>query len=153
MSKIVDLIQQGFDRRWSYPSWWNLLIALPWALGAILAIHEWNVDRTVAKREQTKDGTITAHEPANHNQYRYSFSVNGRSYSGRESPRKEEPRIGQRVTVFYDPLDPTKNALTDFGDLEMESLGPVPMVLVGIGGVALFIRQRRRAHLTPILFT
>jgi hypothetical protein len=97
-----------------------------------------------AQREKITNGTITAHEPANHNRYGYSFSVNGKSYSGWESPRKEEPHVGQQVTVFYDPIDPTKNALTDFTDLETDSLGPVPILLFGIGAVALFIRYRRR---------
>lgn len=140
MSKIAE----RFDRTWSHPSWWNLLIVLPWGIAVALAIHEWTVDRTVAKREKVTNGTITAHEPANHNRYGYSFSVNGKPYSGWESPRKEEPHIGQQVTVFYDPVDPTKNALTDFADLETDSLGPVPMLLFGIGALALFIRYRRR---------
>jgi Protein of unknown function (DUF3592) len=144
MSKIADYMQQRFDQTWSHPSWLNLLIVLPCTLGVVLAIHEWVVDRTVAQREKTTDGRITAHEPANHNRYGYSFSVSGESYSGWESPRKEEPHIGQQVTVFYDPADPTKNALTDFAELETDSLGPVPMLLFGIGSVALFIRYRRR---------
>jgi hypothetical protein len=144
MSKIADYLQERFDRTWNHPSWWNLLIVLPWGLGVALAIHEWSVDRTVAKREKITNGTITGHEPANHNRYGYSFSVNGKSYSGWESPRKEEPHIGQQVTVFYDPVDPTKNALTDFAELETNSLGPVSMLLLGMGAVALFIRYRRR---------
>lgn len=78
------------------------------------------------------------------NRYGYSFSVDGKSYSGWESPRTEELRIGQQVTVFYDPLEPTKNAITDFADLETESLGPVPTLLFGIGALAFFIRHRRR---------
>ena len=125
-------------------SWWNLLIVLPWAIGVVLAIHELGNDRTIAQREKTTNGRIAAHEPANHNRYGYSFSVNGKSYSGWESPGKEEPHIGQQVTVFYDPVDPARNALTDFADLEMDSLGPVPVLLFGIGAVALFIRYRRR---------
>jgi hypothetical protein len=32
-----------------------------------------------------------------------------------------------------------RTALTDFADLEMESVEPVPMLLLGIGAVALFI--------------
>jgi hypothetical protein len=71
-----------FDQLWSHPSWWNLLITLPWALGAGIAIHEWAVDRTVARREQTTLGTITAHEPENHNKYGYSFAVNGKPTVG-----------------------------------------------------------------------
>lgn len=144
MNKIADHMQERFDRTWSYPSWWNLLVVLPWTLGVVLAIHECTTDRMVAPREKTAGGRIIAHEPANHNRYGYSFSVNGKPYSGWESPGKDKSRIGQSVTVFYDPLDPTRNALTDFADLEINSLGPVPLLLFGIGTVALFIRYRRR---------
>ena len=58
--------------------------------------------------------------------------------------RGQELRIGQSVTIFYDPLDPARNAFTDFADLETNSLGPVPILLFGIGTVVLFIRYRRR---------
>jgi hypothetical protein len=34
--------------------------------------------------------------------------------------------------------DGSRNALTEFADLETDSLGPVPMVLLGIGAVASF---------------
>jgi Protein of unknown function (DUF3592) len=144
MSKIIDLIQQRFNRTWSYPSWWNLLIVLPWLLGIALAMREWAVDRPISQREKTTQGTIAAHEPANHNRYGYSFSIDHRSYRGWESPGKQDLRIGQKVTVFYDPLDPSRNALTDFAELEMGSIGAVPMLLVGIGAVAVFIAYRRR---------
>jgi len=127
------------------------LIVLPWGIGVACAIYECHVDRTVAQRETIINGTITAHEPANHNRYGYSFSVNGKSYSGWGSPRKEEPHIGQQVTVFYDPVDPTTNALTDFADLATNSLGALPMLLFGIGAVAFFIRYRRRQARPPKL--
>ncbi|MBV9155792.1 MAG: DUF3592 domain-containing protein [Acidobacteriaceae bacterium] len=149
MSKIADLIQQRFDRTWSYPSWWNLLIVLPWLLGTALVVHEWAVDRTIAQREKTADGTITTHQAANHDRYGYSFSINDRSYSGWQSPAKQDFRVGQQVTVFYDPLDPTRNALTDFSELEIGSIGPVPILLLGIGCVAVFIAYRRRRVQSP----
>ena len=97
----------------------------------------------VAQREKTTNGSITAHEPTNHNRYGYSFSVDGKPYSGWEIPRNKELHIGQQLTIFYDPIDPTKNAITDFADLEMDSLGPVPLLLFGIGAIALFIGYRR----------
>jgi len=108
-------------------------------------------DGEVAKRERTVLGTITAHQPANHNRYGYTFSLNGQSYSGWETPRKEEPLIGQLVTVYYDPADPTQNALTDFAELKIESLGPLPVLLLGIGGLVFFVLQRGRRPTTPIL--
>jgi hypothetical protein len=145
MGKMVDHIRT--TQTWSYPSWWNLFIALPWALGAVVAVHGWTVNRAVAEREQTTVGTITAHDEANHNQYGYIFSVNGKSYMGLETPRKEELHIGQRVRVYYDPTDPTMNALTDFAELATASLGLVPLVLFGVGALVLFIRHRRRRWL------
>jgi hypothetical protein len=146
ISKIFDEMQERVAQRWRQLSWWNLLIVLPWVAGAALAIHTWTVDRAVAEREQTVLGTITAHEPTHHNRYGYKFSVHGKSYTGWESPRKEEPHLGQRVTVYYDPNDPARNALSDFNDLKVESLGPLPLLLFGVGAVAYLIHRRRRRN-------
>ena len=70
--------------------------------------------------------------------------MNGKSFTGWESPRKDKLQIGEQVRVYYDPLNPNKNALTEFRDLGMESLGPLPLTLFGIGAVAWYIRGRRR---------
>jgi len=133
---------------WIYPSWWNLLVVLLWMIGTVLFVYEWNVDRGIATREQTTHGVITAHEPANHNRFGYLFSVNGKTFTGWESPGKDGLNVGQRVLVYYDPLNPSKNALTEFGDLGMNGLGPVPMMLFGIGAVAWYIKARRRKSRT-----
>jgi hypothetical protein len=94
------------------------------------------VDRTVGKTEKTALATIIAHEPANHNRYGYSFVVNGKSFTGWDTSLKDEPRIGQNQIAYYDPSDPATNALTDFTDLGTRRLSPVPLSLMGIGGVA-----------------
>jgi hypothetical protein len=52
--------------------------------------------------------------------------------------------IGQQVVVYYDPLNPSKNALTEFRELGMENLGPLPLVLFGLGAAAWYIKTRRR---------
>ena len=130
--------------KWRHPSWWNLLIVVPWALGSAWLIHEFTVERAVAGREKTAPGTITAHEPANHNQYGYAFSVNGKTYSGRDGAEKQAPRIGKQVLVYYDPHNPAMNALTSFAELEGQSIGPVLFMFLGIVGVTIFIVQRRR---------
>ena len=52
--------------------------------------------------------------------------------------------IGKQVIVFYDPQNPIRSALTDFHDLSISSVGPVPMLLFGIGGVAVLILYGRR---------
>ncbi len=131
---------------WSRPSWWNLLIALPWLLFTSLLIHQWIVDRVVAERQKTALGTITAHERSNHNQNRYNFSVSGMTYVGLDSARKGAPQIGQQVLVYYDPTDPATNALTDFARLNDDSLAAVPMALLMTGIVALYIFAKRREN-------
>jgi hypothetical protein len=136
------------------PTWWTLLVVLPWAIGLAWTIHDWNKNRAVVRRERIAAGTITAHEVSNHNQYRYRFSIDGQSYSGLgSSPKdftdsdnssKEETAVGQQVPVYYDPLDPSINALRDFANLSTDSFGPVPILLLGIGAVAFYIFIRRR---------
>jgi hypothetical protein len=125
-------------------------VVLPWAIGTILFIHEWRVDRDIATREQTTQGVITAHEPANHNRYGYVFSVRDKSFTGWESPGKDGLKIGKQVLVYYDPLNPNKNALTEFRALGINVLGPVPTMLFGIGAVAWYIKaQRRKSQSSP----
>jgi Protein of unknown function (DUF3592) len=121
-------------------------VVLPWALGAIFLIHGWKVDKEIAARQQTTQGVITAHEPANHNRYGYTFFVNGKIFNGWESPMKRELSVGQDVTVYYDPQDPNKNALTDFAELGLSNLGPLPVVFFGIGLLAWYIGWQRRRH-------
>jgi hypothetical protein len=123
-----------------------MLVALPWVIGLVFSIYVGIADRILAQREKKTQGTIASHEPSNHNRYGYTFSVNSKSYSGWESPRKEEPTVGQQVTVYYDPDDPNRNALTDFRDLSLESFGPTPLLMFGIGAVAVFIRRQRRGR-------
>ena len=144
MSNMVDPVARRTARTWANPTWWNLLVVLPWAIGAILCIHEWRVDRDIATRELTAQGVITAHQPGNHNRYGYVFSVGAKSFTGWEMPGRDGREIGNQVLVYYDPLDPNKNALSEFRELSMNILGPVPMMLFGIGGVAWYIRARRQ---------
>jgi Protein of unknown function (DUF3592) len=135
-----------FDHYWLRSSWWTLLITLPWAIGLAFSIYVGLTDHAIAQREQAAQGMIAFHEPANHNGYGYTFSANGKSYSGWDIPTNNEPTVGQQVLVYYDPKDPNKNALSDFGDLTIKSFGPIPLLMFGIGFVALFIRSRMRRN-------
>jgi hypothetical protein len=146
----IDRITTKATRAWYRPSWWNLLVALPWALGLVFLIKEWRTDSHIATRQQTTSGIVTAHEPVNHDRYGYRFEVDGKAYTGWQIPKDSELAIGQQVIVFYDPENPSANSLTDFHDLSISSLGPVPMLMFGIGAVAVFILyRRRRSTATP----
>lgn len=149
IGSAIDGMVTRASRAWTHPSWWNLLVILPWVLGLAFLIHEWRTDSQVAGRQQTASGIVTAHEPANHNRYGYKFEVDGKSYTGWESPKGSELAIGKQVIVFYDPQNPSRNALTDFHDVSTSVLGPVPTLLFGIGAVTAFIFYKRRRGTLP----
>lgn len=149
IGNAIDEIVARASRTWSRPTWWNLLVVLPWALGVAFLIQESRTERQIAGRQQTTFGTVTAHEPANHNRYGYKFELDGKAYTGWQSPGHDDLAIGKQVIVFYDPQNPGQNSLTDFHDLSVSSLGPVPTLWFGIGAVALFIFYRRRATAEP----
>jgi hypothetical protein len=82
-------------------------------------IFDWNSlsnlnrNRAVAPRQQAITVTLGAGKPAGHNTYgyRYTFSLSGNSYEGWEYSAPESPtRIGQQITVYYDPLNPSVNS-------------------------------------------
>src|SRR5215471_8314795 len=144
IGNAIDEMLARSRRTWNHPSWWNLLVVLPWVLGLAFLIQESRIESQIAGRQQTTSGLVTADEPANHNRYGYKFDVNGRIYTGWQSPGNDQLAIGKQVIVFYDPQNPSRSALTDFHDLSISSLGPVPTLLFGIGAVAVFILYRRR---------
>jgi Protein of unknown function (DUF3592) len=148
IGNAIDEMVARSSRSWNHPKWWNLLVVLPWLLGLAFLIQESRTESRIAARQQTTSGIVTAHEPANHNRYGYKFEVNDKTYTGWQSPGNAELSIGKQVIVFYDPQNPSRSALTDFHDLSRSSLGPVPMLLFGIGAITLFILSRRRPNKT-----
>ena len=144
IGKAIDEMVARTNRRWNRPSWWNLLVVLPWFLALAFLIQQSRTESQIAGRQQTTSGIVTAHEPANHNRFGYKFQANGKTYTGWQSPGNGELAIGKQVVVFYDPQSPGRSALTDFHELSTSSLGPVPILLFGVGAVALFILYRRR---------
>jgi hypothetical protein len=142
---MTDGLAHRLLHGWQRPSWRTLLIAAPLTIGATFCIYGWYADRVVARRQQTTSGTIVAHEPANHDKYGYTFSVNQQTYSGWQMPYDDQQfTVGQVVTVHYDPLDPNNSALVDYYELSDQALGPAPLLVGGLL-VALFISLRRRA--------
>ena len=133
------------ERTWGNPSWWNLVVVLPWALFVIFGLYGLREDQITAARQKTTFGQIVSHDPSNHNRFGYQFGVNGKMYAGWEIPATQDYQIGQQVLVYYDPLDPNKSQLADFADNRSRILGPVSFCLFGICAVALYILLRRRA--------
>jgi hypothetical protein len=127
--------------RWTNPSWWNLMAALPLVLFSAFQLQQCFRYQKIAKRQTTAFGTVNAHEPANHNRYGYIFVVGEKQYSGWGHPA--EPRMGQPVTVYYDPQDPSENALNTYDDacggLAMPIAFPIVILLVMVAFIA---RQR-----------
>jgi hypothetical protein len=133
------------------PSWKYLFLAVPFFLGGSLMIHEFVGDLVTARRQRTTLGTIRTHEPSNHNRYGYQFSVDGRSLSGWDSPHdSEEYVIGERVKVYYDPLDPRRSALEPFEALALGLVGPMAFAFAGSAVIVVmflvgrFLRWRSR---------
>jgi hypothetical protein len=137
--------ESRLNRTWSNPSWWNLLIVLPWVMLVIFELYGFRADQLRAAREKTEYGQIVSHDPPNHNRFGYQFRVGGKVYSGWAIPSADDYKIGQQVLVYYDPLDPDKSALADFAETGYRVLGPVSFCLFGICGVTLVIFLRRRS--------
>jgi hypothetical protein len=133
-------------RHWHSKHWAVLVVAVAVTVVSVtFFVYPWYKDRAVAARQQTTSGTIVGHEPANHNRYGYTFSVNQKIYSGWQSPYDDvQFTVGQVVTVYYDPLDPNNSALVDFSELAGRDLGPVPLLIAAIPFIALIEFLRRR---------
>jgi hypothetical protein len=91
---------------------------LMWGAGVCLlldysSLHDLNRDEVVAPRQLSTIGTLTG-GPAGRNSYGYTFSLGEASYNGWGSVYGPDPKIGQQFRVYYDPSDPSVNALAPF---------------------------------------
>ena len=142
LARMNGLSQRQFEQR-NQPSWWHALLVIPWIVGLIFILSGSIADRRIAKRQRTTSGRIVHHDPANHNRYGYVFSVNETEFTGWEIPRRDF-RMGEPVVVYYDPLDPSRNALADFAVLAEDQRGPILLLLTGILVVPAYIFIRKR---------
>jgi hypothetical protein len=136
---------------WANPTWGNLLITLPWGIGILAAVLGWSADHTIAKRERTTTGVITAHKASRSDRYLYTFSANGEKLEG-SSGADDQHNVGDQVTVFYDPIDPNKSDLRDYKDLALRNFALVPFALIGIAGITWYIWYARSRN-KPISHT
>jgi hypothetical protein len=106
-----------------WKSWRSLVITFPFIIGVFLVAPQAMRENTAATRQQTSQGIVTAYEPYNHNECSYTFTANGRLYSGIRSAATTDVRVGDRVLVYYDSQDPTVNALEDFSEMSHNDRG------------------------------
>ena len=85
-------------------------------LGA--TVLDWSKYQDLARHSVRTVGNVTAKEPDNHNFIRYSFSVDHNLFSGvgnagGENPSFDDLKVGDPVTVYYDPNNPDNSFLGD----------------------------------------
>jgi hypothetical protein len=116
-----------------------LFITLPWVIGVVFIFSDSRRMDAVANRQQTARGLVTAYERSNHNQYRYTFTAQGKQYGGISQSPTDSAIVGGQIQVYFDPRDPTTNSLEDFSTRSRRDMGMLPFLALGIGGVAAFI--------------
>lgn len=131
---------------WDNPSWWSLLATTPWAIGLLFILLSPRPYEKAEYRQQITHGIVRTHVPEDHNRCGYEFMVAGKTYSGQGTLQNGECQIGERVLVYYDPLDPTVNSRINFFDANNEGAGLPYMLAFAIAGFALFIFLQRRAY-------
>ena len=121
------------------------MAALPLVLFSALQLQQCFKYQRIAKRQTTAFGTVNAHEPANHNRYGYIFVVGEKQYSGWGHPAGE-PTMGQPVAVYYDPQDPSENALNTYDDACAELALPIAFPIAILLVMVVFIARQRHNY-------
>lgn len=141
------------EKKWrDYHGPWRLVVAaLLCSLGLVQSIHEWHTDTQVSPRQPTAWGIVTENQLSGgklrRHKYGYVFTVDGEDYMGWQE-QWQSMQIGKQVVVYYDPIHPRKNALTDFHELSVTSLWYISIFGIGaVASVAFYIRQRRRKNM------
>jgi hypothetical protein len=100
----------------------------------------------VAGRQQITNGSIDTHDPSNHDRYGYTFSVGKRKFTGWASPGSfRDFHVGETITVYYDPSDPTTNSPSDFHETNPGSSLILSWCLLVAVAIPLSIFLQRRA--------
>ena len=117
-------------------TWLVSSFALAFLVGGLNLPKYW----TLAERGINTEGVVIAKEPANHRLVRYTYSIDQSSYFGSDQVGDfERLKIGDPVTVSYDPLNPSMSLLGDPRQRltnELVSVGAVailfPTIIVGL---------------------
>ena len=101
-------------------------------------------------------GTVTDVRPFDHQQFDWTFAINGHKYTGTDvashdgSPAVTDLAAGQRVSVSFDPANPANACVCDpFQQARHAIVGAVLAVIFGAGlltgVVTLFLRLTSQA--------
>jgi hypothetical protein len=146
-SEAFALWRDDRKAQWnSPPSWWNLLILLPFLAMLLWGMRNSISDSEIAKRQRGIIATVTLHDPPNHDRYGYMFLLNGNQYTGWAHPSDGiKYSIGKQILVHYDPTDPAHHLPEGFEETAVRDLIFVPFCSLVIVGLPTLIFFQRRA--------
>jgi hypothetical protein len=107
---------------------WVLIWLLVVALVAFLVVNQDEAAR-FASNARTAPGTVIAREPNNHAIVRAAYAVDGTRYEvadsriGSPNPDWDTVRVGDSVTVYYDPATPARAVLYEPQARSMDGAG------------------------------
>jgi hypothetical protein len=136
---------ERFDESWRRLSCFNLIMVLPWVIGAVVLLGQWHVYSRAADRQIMTTGLVTA--VGRGNRVNYQFTYANHVYSAMETPvgNQRVPSSGEKITVYYDPQDPAVSGITDLHEKSMGLWGPVPFLIIASSVVTFLILRRIRA--------
>ncbi|MDB5430529.1 MAG: hypothetical protein JWP35_1645 [Caulobacter sp.] len=105
----IDIVSPA--RRFRYP-----MIAVPWTIGLIVCLFGVSKYFPISEREQRVDGVIVACTGSGRDRCDYRFVAAGRSFVGRGSPWALDPSAGDRAVIYFDPRNPSENALSSYSE-------------------------------------
>jgi hypothetical protein len=111
-------------------------MTFPLLVGLVHGLYSSWLASSLGAHEATTSGQVTAYEPSNHNSCRYTFTFFERQYVGMDSSPTATPAapaiVGDQVMVYFNEIDPTKNALEDFNARSHRVRRLVPIYALGI---------------------
>ena len=133
------------------PSWWYVLV--PWPVILLLIVGQSYLayqDGLISTRERTIAAYVNSIETGNHASSKYTFAVNGRSYSGWGYPEGFRQgvkfHIGEQILVHYDPQNPSENSMQDYQSQSIGNYQMIPFYLLILAAFPAWVFFMRRRH-------
>ena len=120
-------------------------MVLPWILGLVIFIWQWHMYSKAADRQAVTTALILTVEKSKWVHYQFTYANHVYNNLHPEFYGNGVPLAEEKVTVYYDPEDPTVNSMTDLHQQSMNAVAPVPFLLILSGTVTFVILHRIRA--------